>query len=201
MNWWILWIAIALLFWGSTEYFVDKEFTNVTRPSKTAAWLSKIDAEAPIGGNDDDYIAVLQAFYDKVYVPLPTRPKDTDIETFLKSPDGNRPGIDANAMRKIMAAAFHIERTTTAAQREEKEVKFKPSKALEPKQGRDQVFARTEELYVPADKRIGELPEGVYEPVEQQDKPRRPGYWDGTSWTGAKFYGVCQGGPCEENVL
>ena len=201
MNWWLLAVAILLLFWGSIEYFVDTEFTNVTRPSKNATWLSKIDSEAPIGGNDDDYIAVLQVFYDKIYVPSPTRPTDADIEVFLKSPDANRPGIDINAVRKIIAAAFHVERTSTAAQREEKEVKFKPSEALFPKDGRDEVYARTEELYVPADTRKGELPEGIYQPVEQQEKPRRPGYWKGTGWTGTKFYGVCEGGPCEQNVL
>jgi hypothetical protein len=201
MNWWLLFVAIALLLWGSREYFVDTEFSPVTRPSRSTDWLSKIDAEAPIGGDDDEYIAVLQAFYDKVYVPSPNRPKDTDVEVFLKTPDANRPGIDINAMRKIIAAGFRVERTTTAAQREEKEIKFKPTEALEPKDGRDQVYNRTEQIYVPADTRIGELPEGVYEPTEQQERPRRPGYWSGTSWTGTKFYGVCAGGPCEQNVL
>ena len=149
----------------------------------------------------DDYIAVLQTFYDNVYTPLPNRPKDTDIEAFLKTPEANRPGIDINAMRKILAAAFHIERTTTAAQREQKEMKFKPTEALQPKDGRDEVYTRTEDVYVPADTRKGELPEGVYEPVEQQEEPRRPGDWKGTGWTGAKFYGVCAGGACEQNVL
>lgn len=202
MLWWLIVIAGILMLWNLREHYVDPEFT-VTRPARNSVWLSKIDSEAPIGGNDDDYIRVLQAFYDKVYVPAATKPKDTDVETFLKSSDAAVPGVDPNAIRKIIGTSFHIERTMTAAAREEAQVKFTPSKNLEPKLGRDEVYDRTEQIYVPADSRLGELPEGLYAPVEQQETPRREGQWDdrSTSWTDAKFYGVCEGGECAKNVL
>lgn len=197
---WLLLVAIVLLFWGAYEGFVNPDFP-ITRPKKDAAWLSKIDAHAPIGGDDDAYLAVLQAFFDKVYEPSPTNPTDKDVEAFLKTPDANRPGIDTNSMRKMIANSFDVELTVTAAKREEQEVKFKPSQALFPSEGRDEVYTRTEDMYVPADYRIGELPEGIYEPVEQQESPRRPGDWAGTGWSPLKFYGVCGGGACEEDVL
>jgi hypothetical protein len=197
---WLLLVAIVLLFWGSYERFVNPDFP-ITRPKKDAAWLSKIDAHAPIGGDDDLYLSVLQTFFDKVYEPSPTNPTDKDVEAFLKTPEANRPGIDINAMRKMIANSFDVELTMTAAQREEQELKFKPSEALYPKEGRDQVYARTEAAYFPADYRIGELPEGIYEPVQQEEQPRRPGDWSGTGWSPLKFYGVCEGGACEEDVL
>jgi hypothetical protein len=200
---WLLFVAICLLIAGALrEHFQDPEFP-VSRPAKNPIWLSKIDAEAPIGGDDDLYLSVLQAFYDKVYNPASVKPKDTDVEAFLRGPDANRPGIDINVLRKIIGNSFRIERTTTAAAREQKQVAFKVSKAIEPKDGRDQVYDRTEALYVPADSRIGELSEGVYEDIPQQDEPRRPGFFDNksTSWTQAAFYSVCDGGPCEQNVL
>lgn len=202
MLWWLIVIALILLACGMREYFVDPD-SPVTRPSRNAVWLSKIDSEAPIGGNDDDYLRVLQAFYDKVYTPAETKPKDTDVELFLKSPDAQVAGVDPNAIRKIIGTSFRIERTLTAAAREEAQVKFQPTKALEPKYGRDQVYARTEQIYVPADSRLGELPEGLYAPVKQQPEPRREGDWDDntTSWTDAKFYGVCEGEACAKNVL
>ena len=202
MLWWLIVIAFVLFVIGMREYFVDPD-SPVTRPARNSVWLSKIDSEAPIGGNDDDYLRVLQAFYDKVYAPAETKPKDTDVELFLKSPDAQVAGVDPNAIRKIIGTSFRIERTTTAAAREEEQVKFQPTEALEPKYGRDQVYTRTEQIYVPADSRFGELPEGLYAPVPQQPTPRREGDWDdkSTSWTDAKFYGVCEGEACAKNVL
>lgn len=203
MVWALLFLVVCLLIAGSLrERYTDPEFP-VSRPAKNAMWLSKIDAQAPIGGDDDAYIAVLQAFYDKVYKPAATKPKDTDVEAFLKSSDANRPGIDIDTVRKIIGNAFHVQPTTTAAQREEKQVVFQATEALQPKDGRDEVYDRTEDLYVPADSRMGELPEGEYAPVEQQAVPRRMGEYDdrSTSWTDAAFYSVCEGGPCEQNVL
>lgn len=202
MLWWLIVIALILLACGMREYFADPD-SPVTRPSRDAVWLSKIDSEAPIGGNDDDYLRVLQAFYDKVYSPAETKPKDTDVELFLKSPDAQVPRVDPNAIRKIIGTSFRIERTMTAAAREEGQVKFQPSEALEPKYGRDQVYTRTEQIYVPADSRLGELPEGLYAPVRQQPTPRREGDWDDntTSWTDTKFYSVCEGEACAKNVL
>lgn len=194
---WLLFIVVCLLIAGRLrERYTDPEFP-VSRPAKNAVWLSKIDAQAPIGGDDDAYIEVLQAFYDKVYNSASVKPKDTDVETFLRSPDANRPGIDINVLRKIIGNSFRIESTTTAAVREEKQVVFQATAALQPQEGRDEVYNRTEGLYVPADRRIGELPEGVYEDPPQQDAPRRPGTYDNksTSWTQASFYSV------EQNVL
>ena len=204
---WIL-VAIGLLFILTfRESFTDTEFTNVTRPSlDEGSWRSKIDANAPLGGNDEDYITVLQAFYDKVYNPSPTKPTIKDIEAFVAGPDVVGKPIDTIAIRKILASAFHIESGLTAAAKEEQQVKFKPSKALEPSDGVDQVYFRTEEVFRPSDTRIGLLPEGQYAPVPQQLKPRRPGERDynTTSWTPHLFYDVCvetNEPGCEENVL
>ena len=79
----IEWIALSLLIllflWTIRETFVDTEFkssgvgvsTAVQRPPEDtgspayAAWKSKVDAQVPIGANDDDYITVIRAFSDK----------------------------------------------------------------------------------------------------------------------------------------
>jgi hypothetical protein len=200
---WLLFIVVCLLIAGRMrERYTDPEFP-VSRPAKNAIWLSKIDAQASIGADDDTYIQALQAFYDKVYKPASVKPKDTDVEAFLKSPDAVRPGMDVAVLRKIIGNSFYIEQTVPAALREQEQVRFQASEALQPKDGVDQVYNRTEGLYVPADSRIGELPEGIYEDPPQQDKPRRPGEYDSksTSWTQASFYSVCESGACEQNVL
>lgn len=200
---WLLAVALLLFAWTFREEFVDKDFP-VTPPKRDSVWLSKIDAEAPIGGNDDDYLKVLDAFYTKVYVPAETKPTDAAVEAFLKSPDANIAGIDPGALRKIIVAGFRIESTKTAAAREEAQVKFKPSKALEPKDGVDEVFVRKEDIYQPSDTRKGDLPEGLYAPVDQQEEPRREGIYDdkSTSWSSASFYSICKPGePCAKNVL
>ena len=201
---WLLLVTALLLLASSwvRERFTDPE-SPVTRPGKTGAWLSKIDAEAPIGGNDDDYLAVLQAFYDTVYKPATTRPKISDLEAFLKTPVANRPGIDMNSMRKIISTAFRLEQQVTAAVREERQVKFKPSEALQPKNAYAPTdFTRDEQIYVPADSRTGELPEGVYKDTEQTE-PSRPGDHDdkSTSWNEGSFYSVCEGEACTKHML
>lgn len=204
---WILAILLLLLLWSLRESFTDTEFTNVTRPSlEDGAWKSKIDSQVPIGANDADYITALQAFYDKVYHPAEMKPTTAALEAFLAGPDVTGKPVDNGALRKIIAAAFHIEPGISAAAKEEQQVRFKPSKALEPSDGRDEVRTREEEDYRPSDTRIGELPEGKYAPVEQQLKPRRPGEKDyGTSGkTSTQFYDVCvetNKPGCEENVL
>lgn len=197
-------LLLILLLWRYRENYVVISGPG-ERPSKTAAWLSKIDAEAPIGGNDDDYIRVLQAFYDTKWKPLrDSSPdasiRDTEVEAFLKTPVAQ--GVDTASMRKIIAAGFSVESTQTAAAREQAQIKFQPTKALEPKDGVDPL-ARPEPAYVPADTRLGELPEGLYAPVEQQDTPRREGTYDdkSTSWTQTSFYNVCTRGACTRNVL
>jgi len=214
----LLLIALVLWIWEVREHYVDPEQCDPANPDKKpctpiirrpsmqdASWVSKIDAEAPIGGDDETYIRVRQAFYDGVYVPKPTKPTTSDIETFLRSPAGSVPGVDPNALRKIIAVGFRVEETGTAAAREEAEMKFKPSEALEPRDGVDQVYGHMRQaIYVPADTRKdAELSEGLYEPTVQQVQPRYPGIFNdrSTSWTGTQFYSVCQSGPCTENVL
>jgi len=205
--WILVAVAILLFLYTLRESFTDTEFTNVTRPSlEDGSWKSKIDAHVPIGANDADYIKALQAFYDNVYKPAEVKPTTADIETFLKGPYVNGVPVDPGALRMIISAAFHIEPGVSAAAREEQQVKFKPSAALEPEGGHDEVYTRVEDTYRPSDTRIGELPEGKYAPVEQQFTPRRSGEPDykTTSWTQSLFYDVCTDSKkpgCEENVL
>ena len=221
----IEWIALSLIIllfvWSIRETFEDTEFkssgvgvsTAVQRPpSDTGApayqmWKSKVDAQVPIGANDDDYIKVIRAFYDKVYFPSPTKSTVADIETFLKSPDVVGLPLDTNALRKILADGFHIQASETAAAREQRQTKFTPTKNLEPSMGRDQVFDRTELEYRPADPRNdGPVPEGHYAPLKQQGRPRRSGEanYETVGKTGTLFYDVCTESKregCEENVL
>jgi len=222
----IEWIALALfvglVFWTLREKFVDTEFqsggkvgvaTAVQRPPSDstspiyAVWKSKIDAQVPIGANDDDYIKVIQAFYDKVYNPATVKPTTDDIEKFLAGPDVKGVPIDTNALRLILADGFHIQSSQSAAQREKEQIKFTPGKELEPEDGRDEVYTRDEDVYEPADtRRGGPLPEGYYAPLVQQAKPRRLGEanYSTVGKTGALFYDVCsetRTPGCEENVL
>ena len=214
-------LFILLIVWSFRETFVDTEFkssgvgvsTAVQRPpSDTGApayqmWKSKVDAQVPIGANDDDYIKVIRAFYDKVYFPSPTKSTVADIETFLKSPDVVGLPLDTNALRKILADGFHIQPAETAAAREQRQTKFTPTKNLEPSMGRDQVFDRTELEYRPADPRNdGPVPEGHYAPLKQQGRPLRSGEanYETVGKTGTLFYDVCTESKregCEENVL
>jgi hypothetical protein len=204
---WILVLAILLFLFTLRESFTDTEFTNVTRPSlDSSAWRSKIDAQAPIGSNDEDYIKALQAFYDKVYKPSALKPTTADIETFLKGPYVRGVPVDPAALRMIISSAFHIQPSASAVAREQQQVKFQPSAALQPSDARDEVYTREEESYRPSDTQIGELPEGKYAPVTQQFTPRRPGESDynTTSWKQDLFYDVCSDSKkpgCEENVL
>jgi hypothetical protein len=221
----IEWIALSLfiflILWSFRETFVDTEFkssgvgvsTSVQRPPEDtgspayAAWKSKVDAQVPIGANDDDYIKAIRAFFDKVYEPATTKPTTADIETFLKSPDVAGLPLDTNSLRMIIADGFHIEAGETAAAREQRQTKFTPTKNLEPSMGRDQVYDRTELDYTPADPRAdGPLPEGHYAPLKQQGRPRRLGEanYETVGKSGTLFYDVCtetQTPGCEENVL
>ena len=221
IEWIALSLFILLILWSFRETFVDTEFkssgvgvsTAVQRPpDDTGApayqmWKSKVDAQVPIGANDDDYIKVIRAFYDKVYFPSPTKSTTADIETFLKSPDVVGLPLDTNALRKILADGFHIQSSETAAAREQRQTKFIPTKNLEPSMGRDQVFDRTELDYRPADPRAdGPVPEGHYAPLKQQGQPRRSGEanYQTVGKTGTLFYDVCTESKregCEENVL
>jgi hypothetical protein len=113
--------------------------------------------------------------------------------------------VTKDALRQIILSGFSIDKTTSAAAREEKQVKFKPTEALQPRDGVDEVYGhRKQEVYIPADKRIGELPEGIYADTKQTE-PKRPGHWDdkSTSWSPASFASVCEdpAGKCAQNVL
>lgn len=211
MNSWLL-IAIAamlLLLMTLREHYVEREGPG-ERPSfdgpEGAAWRSKIDAQIPIGGSDDDYMTALQKFYDDIYSPMRTEnktasPKDTEVEAFL---DGlTLPNISKDALRQIILSGFSIDRSGSAAAREQKQIKFTPTEALQPRDGVDEVYGRRkEEVYVPADKRFGELPEGIYAATPQTE-PTREGIWDdkSISWSPAAFASVCEGGKCAQNVL
>jgi hypothetical protein len=221
IEWIALSLIILLILWSFRETFVDTEFkssgtgvsTSVQRPPEDTGspvyqmWKSKVDAQVPVGANDEDYIKVIRAFYDKVYQPSATKPTTTDIETFLKSPDVLGLPLDTNSLRIILASGFHIQSSETAAAREQRQTKFTPSKNIEPSMGRDQVFDRTELDYTPSDPRAdGPLPEGHYKPIKQQGRPRRLGEPDYQSVgkTGTLFYDVCTESKregCEENVL
>lgn len=214
---WLFAIALLLFALGYREFYTDP-VQPVTRPrmigDKVAPeWQSKIDAEAPIGGNDRDYLNALQAFYDKVYAPAATKPKDTDVEAFLKTADAQVPGVDPNALRKILVNGFRVELTLPAAAREKNQIKTTGPLAgftgaeLQPTTGRDEVRTRTEEIYTPADSRKGDLPEGLYKPT-QQSYPNKEGlsFLDGltASWGGGSFYSVCDpllDEMCAKNVL
>lgn len=211
MNGWLL-VAIAamlLLLMTLREHYVEREGPGL-RPSfegvEGAAWRSKIDAQIPIGGSDDDYMSALQKFYDQVYSPMRTAnktasPRDAQVEAFL---DGlSMPNISKDALRQIILSGFSIDRSGSAAAREKKQIKFNPTEALEPRDGVDQVYGhRKEEVYVPADRRVGDLPEGIYADTEQTE-PSREGTWDdtSTSWSPAAFASVCEGWKCAQNVL
>jgi len=182
--WILLGIALLLLLMGVREHYVEIEGPGV-RPSRNAEWLSKIDAEAPIGGNDDDYITVLQKFYDDIYLPARTaNPNvfidDTKVKEFADSV--TMAGVDKESIRKIITAGFAVQRTGSAAAREEKQLvktgalaDFKGAN-LEPSMGVDEVRTRKEVTYLPADMRKGRLPEGLYTAVDQQEEPRRGEY-------------------------
>lgn len=204
--WILLGIALLLLLMGVREHYVEIQGPG-TRPSRNAEWLSKIDAEAPIGGNDDDYLTVLQKFYDDIYLPARTaNPNafidDTKVKSFAESV--TIAGVDKASIRKIITAGFAVQRTGSAAAREEQQIvktgalaDFK-GKNLEPSMGVDEVRIRKEVTYVPADMRKGKLPEGLYTPVGQQEEPRREGT-GGDTYT--SLYNVCEGEECAKNVM
>jgi len=197
--WILLAIALLLILLRSREGYVDvlDADGNViggpgTRPSRSADWLSKIDAEAPIGGNDDDYLVVLQKFYDDIYLPARSKPGDETTlipqATVKRFVDGiTMPGVDKISINRIIVAGFATERPTGPGREEQQLVKTGAlagfeGKNLEPSMGVDQVRSRTEIPYVPADTRLGETPEGLYTPVDQQEEPRREGT-DGNAYT------------------
>jgi hypothetical protein len=180
--WVLLLIALLLVGMRYREHYVEISGPGA-RPAKTADWLSKIDAEAPIGGNDDEYLRVLQQFYDEIYLPArkdnPTVfIDDTAVKAFADSI--TIPTIDKDAIRKIITAGFAVRRSGTGAAREEQQIVKTGALAgfkgenLQPKDGVDDLYPNFfRSVYTPADRRTGSLPEGVYTPTDQQEEPRR----------------------------
>jgi len=226
IEWFALILFLILAGLTFRESFVDPEFTSttegaakygvggvgvasgVTPPTlESGAWRSKIDAQVPIGANDDDYIKVLRAFYDKVYSPATIKPTVTQLEAFLAGPDVKGIPVDTNALRLIITDGFHLDAGASAVAKEQAQVKFNPTKNLEVSDGRDEVYTREEKEYEPADIRQGgPVPEGYYAPLIQQGKPRRTGEveYGSAGKTSTQFYDVCSDTKkpgCEENVL
>lgn len=196
--WILLAIAILLLLIRFREHYVEISGPG-QRPTRNAEWLSKIDAEAPIGANDDEYLSVLQRFYDEIYLPARTANPTVFIDdTRVKQFADSTIGVDKEAIRKIITAGFAVQRTGTAAAREQEQIVKSGALAgfkganLQPEMAVDEVRTRTELTYVPADMRKGKLPEGLYKPVPQQEEPRREGIVDdkSASWTGVRFYNI-----------
>ena len=219
MKYWVVFLAfVFFLLKTFREHFTDPEeckttgvtrgaacVPKITRPSaEDSRWRSKIEAEMPIGESVEDYIKVLQAFYDKVYVPAPTRPTDGQITAFLASPDASVAGTSPEAVKKIIVSGFNLKSGGSAAAEEKQIVTtgalvgFK-GKELEPKMGIDEVRVRKEIPYVPADDREGPLPEGIYSETKQTT-PIRTGEWDdkSISWNRSQFFSV---NPTAKNIL
>lgn len=197
MWYWVVLILLFLVLFTVRERYVEmrsnKEGKLVeaepTVPSmESAEWRSKIESQAALGADESEYVRELKRFYDTEYKPK-RRPKDTDVENFLKTTTN----VDKDALRQIILSGFPIDRTETVAARVARQQKIKDvGKYIEPRDGRDETFPRKEPAYIPADTRIGELPEGIYEPVDQQSNPRREGIWDdkSISWTRNSFFSL-----------
>ena len=225
----VFWVLIALslfLLWvcRPREQYVDVLDSSGkviggpgTRPSlQDAAWRSKIEASAPIGGNTTDYEKSIQGFYDTIYAPLRTENPTASVpaqqvEAFISAQPNT---MDKKGLRQLIISGFAVERSGTAASREEEQLNtedalkgFKAqggSEAIEPKEGVPETWPQYRDVpeYKPSDTRKGNLPEGIYSPV-YQTVPRREGTYDdnSTSWNSGQFYNVCKGEKCSKNVL
>jgi len=209
MLWLLFAIALILFVLSFREFYQDPD-SPVTRPTgdrkRDQAWYSKIDSQAPIDGNDEEYIRIITQFYDEVYAPAETRPTKTELDAFVAklpapfNPPESAAGVkNANhkAIVEILETGFRIGRAGTAAAREKEEIVTTGALAgfkgdnLQPSDGYDEVYGyRTQDPYKPADTRPAVLlPEGEYEPTRQSE-PRRPGEPDPRegSWTGVRFF-------------
>lgn len=184
MLWVLLALAVLVFALHLRETYVDTE-SPVNPPVLTAGgkipadWQSKIDAFSKISSDDMAYFRALQAFYTTVYQPAATKPTDADVEQFLAGTGASIPGVDPVVLRKMIASSFRVALTTTGAAREQKELVTTGALAgftgsnLQPGNARDEVYTRTENIYLPADDRPSDrAAEGVHEDTEQS-KPRR----------------------------
>lgn len=185
MSLWVLFALAVLVFaLQLRETFVDPD-SPVNPPvlqangKIPADWQSKIDAFSKLNADDMAYFRAIQAFYTTVYVPAETKPTDADVEQFIAGTGAAIAGVDPGVLRKLLASAFRVELTATAAAREQKEIVTTGALAgftgsnLQPGNARDEVYTRVEDLYIPADTTQSDrAAEGVY-PETSQTTPRR----------------------------
>ena len=194
MAFWLFLLSLMLLIANIHESFTDTEFTNVKRPEKKdAAWQSKLTAHSDFKSDKDALTAASQSFYDTIYVPSPTKPSHDEITKFASGTSLS--DSDKTNLIALLTDTFHAEASQTAAAKEQGQIKFQASAAIQPKDARDEVYTRDEKDYypeVPAFSR--EFSEGPYQDSVQQPEPRRPGVFNdnSTSWTPNAFASVCE---------
>uniref|UniRef100_A0A6C0AJ61 Uncharacterized protein n=1 Tax=viral metagenome TaxID=1070528 RepID=A0A6C0AJ61_9ZZZZ len=209
----VLFLLAVLL---NTEHFTDTDYTNVTQPCycptpvdmstntvstacdpQCLVWDNKINALAPTGANNSDYVTVLRAFYSTVYVPSPTRPTEAQVDTFLASSAGTVAGVDVPSVKRIIMDGFHIQPSKTADQRSDQDTNFKPDtgilEATAPSATGyappfDEVRTRAEDSYTGANPSPStRFSEGNYAPLPAPTQPNKPGDWDdpAITWKGS----------------
>jgi hypothetical protein len=176
----LLAVAVLLLLKSVHESFKDTEYLNVfepcecpatgTCPTACKSWESQITAIAPSTGTSRDtaaaYIPTLKAFYNTVYEPAAAKPTEAMVTAFLNSHPST--GTDPGSMKQIIMNGFHIESAT--GKTDTGKGLFTPSAALQPSNGRDEVYGKLNEKpeYTPADSSIStQFSEGNYAPVSQ----------------------------------
>jgi hypothetical protein len=189
--WVLLGVAVLLFIANRFERFEEPAggFNQVTPPSETSSiWTSKVRANGPFDADIPSYIKALKSFYDTVYKPSQTRPSESTVDAFVLTPF---PKVDPAVLKTIIMESFHIDSGMTAAAKEQKQVKFAASAALEPADGVDEVRVRTEIPVTPADTTgpFDKSPEGVYAPVEKTI-PTHPNTCEGDSWHKGQFASV-----------
>jgi hypothetical protein len=181
---WVLYallaLAVALLFNSIRESFTDTEYINVFEPcvcpetgncpTACKSWESQITAIAPSVGSDHAtakaYLPTLLSFYKTVYVPAASKPTEAQVSAFLNSTPST--GTDLGSMKEIIMNGFHIE--SVGGKKDTGRGLFTPSAALQPSNGRDEVYGKLSEKpdYTPADARVStRFSEGNYAPVSQ----------------------------------
>jgi len=176
----LLAIALLLLLKSVHESFTDTEFLDVflpcpcpatgTCPTACKSWESQISAIAPATGTSRDtaatYLPTLISFYNTVYKPAATKPTEAQVTAFLTANPST--GTDPGSMKQIIMNGFHIESAT--GKTDTGKGLFTPSAALQPSNGRDEVYGKLSEKadYNPADSSISsKFSEGNYAPVSQ----------------------------------
>jgi hypothetical protein len=176
----LLALALLLIFKSVHESFTDTEYINVFAPcacpesgncpTACKSWESQIASIAPSMGSDHAtakaYIPTLSAFFTTVYQPADSKPTEAQVNAFLNSNPST--GTDLESMKQIIMNGFHIESSTKKT--DTGKGLFTPSAALQPSNGRDEVYAKLHEKagYVPADSRVStRFSEGQYAPVSQ----------------------------------